>query len=306
MKKIYFFAAMVACATVSAQNVISFEASEGYSSGNINNQNGWTVTDTSDGPLTNQIVTDEVSKNGTHSFKNAHVAQYSDQWFPIFGAEKTITPASDYHNTTISYDFYSPTQLGSDFEFALYNINETTQEYDIVLALGFENRGFIYIYPELNLGGFTYAEQQWQTNTWYNVRIEIKEETIKFYLDNQLMLNVPNNSKVNIDGMTLLHNNFGGDAYYDNIKINESNMAVATVNKGKMSVYPNPVNNVLHVQIPAGQKIADISIHNLAGQKINVNASGNEINVKSLKAGAYILTVTDAKGVSYSSKFVKQ
>ena len=306
MKKIYFIAATLVCTTIAAQQTISFESAEGYTLGDINTQNGWTVTESSDGPLTNQIVTDEVAKNGTHSFKNAHVPQYSDQWFPIFGAEKTITPASDFHNTTISYDFYSPTQLGADFEFALYSINQATQEYDIVLALGFENRGFIYIYPELNFGGFTYADQKWQTNTWYNVRIEIKEETIKFFLDNELMLDVPNSGQVNIDGMNFLHNNFGGDAYYDNIKVNEGVLAVNAVKKGKMSVYPNPVKDMLHVQLPATEKVAGIAVHNLVGQKISAVDSAGEINVQNLKAGTYVITVTDTKGVSYSSKFVKQ
>ena len=306
MKKIYFIAATLVCTTIAAQQTISFESAEGYTLGDINTQNGWTVTESSDGPLTNQIVTDEVAKNGTHSFKNAHVPQYSDQWFPIFGAEKTITPASDFHNTTISYDFYSPTQLGADFEFALYSINQATQEYDIVLALGFENRGFIYIYPELNFGGFTYADQKWQTNTWYNVRIEIKEETIKFFLDNELMLDVPNSGQVNIDGMNFLHNNFGGDAYYDNIKVNEGVLAVNAVKKGKMSVYPNPVKDMLHVQLPATEKVAGIAVHNLVGQKISAVDSAGEINVQNLKAGTFVITVTDTKGVSYSSKFVKQ
>lgn len=306
MKKIYFIAATLVCTTIAAQQTISFESAEGYTLGDINTQNGWTVTESSDGPLTNQIVTDEVSKTGTQSFKNAHVPQYSDQWFPIFGAEKSISPPSAYQNTTISYDFYSPSQLGSDFEFALYSINQVTEEYDIVLAVGFENRGFIYIYPELNFGGFSYAEQKWQTNTWYNVRIEIKEETIRFFLDNELMLDAPNNSKVNINGMTLLHNNFGGDAYYDNIKINEAVLAVNSVKKGKMSVYPNPVKDVLHVQLPATEKVATIAVHNLVGQKINAVDSAGEINVQNLKAGTYVITVTDTKGVSYSSKFVKQ
>ena len=305
MKKIYFIAATLVCTTIAAQQTITFESAEGYTLGDINTQNGWTVTESSDGPLTNQIVTDEVAKNGTHSFKNAHVPQYSDQWFPIFGAEKTITPASDFHNTTICYDFYSPSQLGSDFEFALYSINQATQEYDIVLAVGFENRGFIYIYPELNFGGFSYAEQKWQTNTWYNVRIEIKEETIKFFLDNELMLDVPNSGQVNIDGMNFLHNNFGGDAYYDNIKVNEGVLAVNAVKKGKMSVYPNPVKDMLHVQLPATEKVASIAVHNLVGQKISAVDSAGEINVQNLKAGTYVITVTDTKGVSYSSKFVK-
>ena len=160
MKNKYLLILSLFSCVAMAQQTISFEASEGYNPGNINGQNGWTVTQSSDGPLTNQIITNELASNGTYAFKNAHVAQYGDQWFPIFGIEKSFSPALDYKNATISYDFYAPEQNGSDFEFALYNINQEEEVFDIVTAIGFENRGFIYIYPELNLGGFTYADEK--------------------------------------------------------------------------------------------------------------------------------------------------
>lgn len=289
-----------------AQQTISFEASEGYNLGNINGQKGWTVTETSDGFLTNQVVTDEVASSGIYAFKNAFVPEYDDQWFPIFGIEKSFSPALDYKTTTISYDFYATEQQGSDFEFAMYSINQEDNVYDIVTAVGFENRGFIYIYPELNLGGFTYVDDKWEVNKWYNMKVEITENKINYYLDNKLILSVDNTSKVNIDGINFLHNNFGGNAYYDNIKINDEVMAVNDIKKGNIKLYPNPVKDFLKINVPENQIIKEINIYNMAGQKVKTIPSQKEINVENLPKGNYIIDIKTDKNQRFSSKFIKQ
>lgn len=305
MKKLYVIAIGLVSLYSSAQQTISFEASEGYTLGNINGQNNWTVTETSDGPLTNQVVTDQYSKSGIYSFKNAHVPQYQDQWFPIFGIEKSFSPALDYHNTTISYDFFAPQQGDSDFEFALYSINQEEQVFDTVLAVGFENRGFIYIFPEPNFGGFVYADKEWQTNQWYNLKVEITESTLKFYLDNELILTKPNTAKVNIDGMNFLHNNYGGDGYYDNIKINDEVLAVDHFTKEKMNVFPNPVKDLLKISVHHSEKVKSVSLYTMTGQKISEFANQDQINLNELKPGVYILNVKTDQS-TYSSKIIKE
>lgn len=306
MKNIYFLAAALFCSSISAQTTISFESSEGYALGNINNQNGWTVTQTSDGPLTNQIVTNEVASAGTYSFKNAYVPEYGDQWFPIFGVEKSFFPALDYKNTTISYDFYAPQQGGADFEFALYSINEEEDVFDILLAVGFENRGLIYIYPEKNFGGFTYAEAEWQANQWYNLKVEIKEETIKYFLNGAEIHSGPNTTKVNVNGMNFLHNNFGGSAYYDNIVVNGTNMSTTSVQKGSIKVYPNPVIDVVTIELPQGEKLDGVEIYSLSGQKVVSIPSDKNLNLSKLQSGGYILKAKTIDGKTYTSKIIKK
>ncbi|WP_156832012.1 T9SS type A sorting domain-containing protein [Kaistella palustris] len=307
MKSLYFMAAALFCSTVSAQSQISFESSEGYVLGDINGQNGWTVTETSDGPLTNQTISNEVASTGIYSFKNAYVPEYDAQWFPIFGIEKSFTPALDYKNTTVSYDFYAPQQGGADFEFAVYSINDATQEYDILLSVGFENRGLIYIFNEKNFGGFTYADAQWSANQWYNLKVEIKKNTITYYLNDAVIYSGENTSKVNVNGINFLHNNYGGSAFYDNIKVNGERLAVNTVSKATVAVYPNPVKNNLNFSLPNTTKTANIAVYNLVGQKIlNKETTENTINLAGLRAGTYIITITGSNGISYSSKFIKE
>ncbi|MGA9211606.1 T9SS type A sorting domain-containing protein [Kaistella sp.] len=304
MKKIYLLTLGLLSFYGIAQQTISFEPSEGYVLGNIHGQNGWTVTEATNGLLTNQIITDEVSKSG-YSFKNAEVTEYNPQWFPIFGAEKSFSPSFDYKNTTISYDFYSGKQMGADFEFSLYNkIDENL--YDILLSVGFENRGYIYLFTEKNFEGFVYADPKWKINTWYNMKIAITEDTITYYLDDVEFLTTPNTSKVNIDGLTILHNNYGGDAYYDNIKINNSLLAVDNVVKEKATTYPSPVIDLLNIQLPMNEKISTIEVYSIAGQKVLSSTSEKEINLKSLKAGIYLVKTTSLQGKIYTAKIIKK
>ena len=306
MKNKYLLILSLISSFAFAQQNISFESSEGYTLGDINGQNGWTVTESSDGPLTNQLVTNEHASSGTYSFKNSFVSQYEPQWFPIFGIEKSFSPALDYKNTTISYDFYASEQNGADFEFALYNINQEEEVFDIITAVGFENRGNIYVYPELNFGGYTITDSKWQVNKWYNLKVEITEANIKYYLDNNLILSVANTSKVNVDGMNFLHNNYGGDAYYDNIKINGETMAVNDLSEGNIKLYPNPVKDILKLNLPNGEKIASIEVYNTVGQKISDFKNVEEINLSVLKTGVYMINIKNDTGKTYRSKIIKQ
>ena len=306
MRKNHLFILSFVSSLFFAQQTISFESSEGYELGNINGQNGWTVTETSDGLLTNQVVSDEFAKTGNYAFKNAFVPELDFQWLPIIGVEKSFSPALDDQDLTISYDFYATEQNGSDFEFALYSINQEDDAYDTLLAVGFENRGMIYLYPELNFGGFTYADATWEPNQWYNLKIHITKDKITYYLDDVQIFENENTAKLKIDGMNFLHNNFGGDAYYDNIKINDEELAVNTIPKGKINMYPNPVADILNIQLSSGEKLENIEIYSVSGQKILTENTEKEINVKKLQPGNYIVKAKNTTGKTYTSKIVKK
>lgn len=303
MKKFYVLAALSVASLAFSQNAISFEASEGFTLGDINGQNGWEVTESSDGPLTNQIITNEKASNGNFSFKNAHVDEYQDQWFPIMGVEKTFATPLDFNDTTISYDFNGSTKGGSDFEFAVYAINEATEEFDTLLATGFENRGMIYIWNE-NFSEIGYANKTWEPNKWYNMKIHITADKITYYLDNVQIFENPNNSKVNILGMNFLHNNYGGNAYYDNIKINNVDLATYEAQHSTgLKIYPNPAKDI--VKIDSKDAIETYNIFSMAGQKVLSGSNAKEINIQSLAKGNYILQVKTKDNKTQSTKLVK-
>ena len=82
MKKLYIFAISLISISSFAQQTISFEASEGYTAGNINGQQGWVTTNNGATPpvyLTSQLVSVEMASRGSNSFKITTDAAYGPQ-----------------------------------------------------------------------------------------------------------------------------------------------------------------------------------------------------------------------------------
>lgn len=306
MKKNYLFIAALCSTLTFAQQTISFEASDGYVMGDLNGQNGWTVTESSDGFITNQIITDEQASAGSYSFKNAHLEGRGPQWFPIIGAEKSFSTPLDYSNTTISYDFRAPKQLGSDFEFAVYGIDETTQTYEIMTAVGFENQGKVYLYTEPNFTGYLRTDAKWKANTWYTMQVQFTPDNIIYRLDGAVIHTAENTGKLNLIGINFLHNNYGGDAYYDNITINDVPLAVYDGNAVSLKVYPNPVQEKLQISLPATETIKQTVIYNMNGQKVKILPAETSVNVMNLSKGLYVIEVVTDAGRVYKSKFIKK
>jgi len=307
MKKKYFFILTMCSAMAWSQQTISFETSEGYALGDLNAQNGWTVTESSDGFITNQIITNEKSKDGNYSFKNAHLDGTGPQWFPIIGAEKTFPQPLDYKNTTISYDFLAPGQGGADYEFAVYAINEQEETFDIMTAVGFQNEGKMYFYTKPNFDGYVRMDDvTWQPNQWYNMEVRFTADKLIYLLNGTQVLEAPNTSTFDLIGFNLLHNNYGGDAYYDNIKINSQPLAVHDLTSAKITVYPNPVEKTLHLTFPANEKAAEITVYNTAGQLLQKVAGADTVDVSAFAKGMYIIIAKTDKNRSYQTKFIKK
>ena len=306
MKNLYFLAAAFFCSSISAQNQISFETSEGYQLGNLNGQNSWQITDDGEGNFVeNQVVSAEKFSAGIYSFKNGYTDAYGGQMFPIIGAQKSFDQPLDYNDTTISFDVLVTENDASNFEMAAYGIN-ADNEYVPVFDLAFDYSGTLHVITSIDYD-MEDTGISWQPNQWYKVTVKISTNEIKYFIDGTLIYTTPNFTQINLEGMNFLHDNYGGDAYIDNIKINEANMAVSSVTKGTIAVYPNPVKSSLNFSLPHGEDVSAIRIHNIAGQTVlDRKLSAAAINLEHLKAGAYIITVTTNKGTSYSSKFIKE
>ncbi len=306
MKNLYFLAAALFCSTISAQNQISFETSEGYELGSIKGQNSWQITEDADGNFVeNQVVSAEKFSAGIYSFKNGYTDAYGGQMFPIIGAQKSFDQPLDYNDTTISFDVLVTETDGSIFEMAAYGIS-ADEEYYPVFDLAFDYSGTLHVITSIDYD-MEDTGISWQSNQWYSVVVKVSTNEIKYFIDGTLIYTTPNFTQINLLGMNFLHDNYGGDAYIDNIKINETNMSVSNVKKGNLAVYPNPVKNSLNFNLPHGEAVSVIRIHNIAGQTvIDRKLSTPAINLEHVKAGAYIITVTTNKGTSYSSKFIKE
>jgi hypothetical protein len=304
MKNIYTLLLTLASTFTFAQQSISFESSEGFQLGTLNQQNGWEVTEGSDGFVTNQVVTNEQASQGTYSFKNAYESDFDFQFFPIFGASKTFDTPADFNNFTISYDIFVTQTQGSDFEFTLFAIDEN-EEFVPVAGVGIENRGFIYTIKSVDYD-FDYAEAEWTPNQWINVKIEVTANQIKYYINDVLQNTVANFTQLNIVGINMLHNNYGADAYYDNFIITTGNLGNKSADGSVFSIYPNPAENSISIVLPANTEIAELSIYNLTGQKVLQSNQSQNINITALASGTYFLKATTTNGAQFTKKIMKK
>ena len=83
-----------------------------------------------------------------------------------------------------------------------------------------------------------------------------------------------------------------------------SNVNVEEMEKENITVYPNPASNYLNVTL-AGDEAATVQLFNLVGQQVYSETAVNSasINVANLKAGVYMLKVSQ-NGKVYTSKVV--
>lgn len=304
MKKIYVVGLALASSLVMSQETISFEASEGFELGTLNNQNGWTVTEGIDGFLENQIITEELASEGSYSFLNAFEPDFDFQWFPIFGASKEFETGFTQENFSISYDINVTELMGADFEFTLFSIDEE-EEYYPIAGVGMEYQGNMYVISSLDYDYEPVADVTWEENVWYNIKVEVAEDALNYYVDNALVHSSAIYNTNDIIGFNMLHNNYGGSAYYDNFKINEVAMNVSDLASSRFSVYPNPVKDVLTVAVGSNEKIASIEVYSLAGQKVKIQKNASTVQVSDLAKGTYVVKTITENGKVYSKKFVK-
>ena len=77
---------------------------------------------------------------------------------------------------------------------------------------------------------------------------------------------------------------------------------------GKLSVYPNPVKDVLNFKMANNLKVESTELYDMAGKKVNtVNGKAIEsINVANFPKGTYILKVKANDGNVYTQKILKK
>ena len=93
----------------------------------------------------------------------------------------------------------------------------------------------------------------------------------------------------------------GWMAYLDDSILGTQNVLQNTV-----SFYPNPVENVLHLN--SKEMIDSVAVYTIAGQKVSnvtFNENQNELNLSSLASGVYLVKVSSNGNVE-NLKVIKQ
>lgn len=88
-----------------------------------------------------------------------------------------------------------------------------------------------------------------------------------------------------------------------------STLAVDSFNNGVFAIYPNPVKNVINIQLQDNLNVTLKSalVYDLTGKVVlSVTDLTQPINVEKLTTGTYILSISDDSNKSYSQKFIKQ
>ncbi|MBS2098083.1 rhamnogalacturonan lyase family protein [Carboxylicivirga linearis] len=93
------------------------------------------------------------------------------------------------------------------------------------------------------------------------------------------------------------------------IKVTDVPTAISSVkNNANISVYPNPVEDLLHIDINSAFNSAIIQTRDMSGRLINhqiIESSISEIDFSSLSNGVYFITIT-VNNESYITKIVKE
>ena len=94
---------------------------------------------------------------------------------------------------------------------------------------------------------------------------------------------------------TEILNLFNNNTTLSTSNFNQNNLQVA--------VYPNPVNNILNVEVATDLK--SIEIYNIQGQKV-LSSTQKQINITDLQTGIYMIKIEDTANAVATKKFVKQ
>ncbi len=301
MKKITLLALILflSFVTGNAQETISFEAPI-YSLGDIHAQNGWTTTgDGSGGFITNQVVTDEFSTEGTFGLKIDIESAFPGQSSPFVGATYTYGTPIAYETAVISADLNMSEQSGTSSDFRIALINDDTGNFITWIRFTFE--GDIIVLLDDGAGTLIAPDTltDWVANTTYNVKIEITGTTANFFIDDVSIFSGIIAADETIGRVLFSHDNFGGFAYVDNFRTNDEELSLTEFEPNNFTKFYDNHSKVLNLNSPQN-KLSNIEIYDVLGKRfMNKKIIGNKdsIDLSSLTKGIYLAKVKTEKGL---------
>lgn len=161
--------------------------------------------------------------------------------------------------------------------------------------------------------------------TWYHYVCTYDGMKSRIYKDGVLIstsmnfiMNTLNDSdifKLGITGSSI----YGFNGAIDDLKIynyaltdaqvsqlyNNNTLSTSDFNENnlKVAMYPNPVNDVLNIEIE--NEIKSVEIYNIQGQKV-LQSSNKQIETNSLNSGIYMVRVEDVNGAVATQKLMKK
>lgn len=185
--------------------------------------------------------------------------------------------------------------------------------YSIELPGGSTSTNFFIIESSSGPGRATYP-----ANSWVVVSFTYNKTTGAYEWTNPHgSFNFPDTAVVPVAGLTptqysigsnvLSNNALKNTAAIDNLILTYTNTTLATneaaSTNNQISIYPNPVADLLNIK--SNLKVEHIDIYDTSGRKVKSSSNENQINVRNLLPGTYVINI-ETKDGKVSKKFIKK
>lgn len=101
--------------------------------------------------------------------------------------------------------------------------------------------------------------------------------------------------------------NRNGNWFISDVKYAENSAVLSTNNEefdNNISIYPNPVSDILEIDIANNVNVKNISLVNVLGKTVYTNTSIEAIDVSNHAKGLYILRITDSNNLVSTKKVI--
>lgn len=295
MKKItLLFTLCLGIYLTSAQQTISFEASEGYTLGDINTQNGWAITgDGNGGFVTNQNVSDEQASDGVNSFKiDVDPAVPPQANGPIIGGFYNYTAPVPHGTAVFSTDLYLDAFNANSSDFIIGLVNLTDGVFVTYVRFNFQGNILVLASDTLGTVVLDDTNQDWTGLTWFNLRIELTNNAIEVFIDdNSIYTGNVASPNLDIEQFRFIHDNYGGFGYMDNFRTNDEPLSVDGFDNVNFDYYVDSQNML---NLSANAPLNQIKLFNLLGQEVlsnKLSAQNEMVDLNRLGSGVYLAQV---------------
>lgn len=280
-----------------------FEASQGFTLGTINNQNGWATTSAGpDNPVLNQDITTELVFDGEQSLKIAQDSRFPQQTTATGGPSPIVGAHYNFGSTlqTAGIEMYVQPFFDGGTTYQIGTVNTVAAEWRDQIRFYMDDET-VYI-ADWEDGYYRLADVTISEDTWYKVNIEYNpvEGTVEYKFDDQVVYtrDAVAADQMQYNEIRLGHDNVGITSfmYIDG----PDALAVSDVNsRTKISVYPNPATDFVNIQNTKSEKIQAISLGDLTGRTIkHIDVNETKVSLSGLPKGVYLLKIKTDKGMS--------
>ena len=210
--------------------------------------------------------------------------------------------------------------------FEYYNNSSYGGGYALAITTGTQLH-VVYFGAKNEENGFDNIDNFFNQNTWNHIAFTVDGATgqAKLYLNGELLLDRQNNiqtQQINYSGS--LHvgniNPFRCDWFEGNIDDlglwnrtltqqevtnlfnSETSLSTTDFSYNSITIYPNPVNNMITID---GLDVQDVVIYSVHGKAVFKISNQNTIDISSLSKGVYFIKVSDGINAS-TKKFIKE